>query len=103
FGALYALDLKRWKEPVLVSSSDGVGTKLKVAVATGVHSTVGADLVNHCVNDILTLGAEPLFFLDYLAMSHTDPDIVEQVVGGMTRACHAADCALVGGETAELP
>ena len=69
FGALFALDVKRWQEPVLVSSADGVGTKLKIAAATGIHSTVGADLVNHCVNDILTLGAEPLFFLDYLAMA----------------------------------
>jgi phosphoribosylformylglycinamidine cyclo-ligase len=103
FGALYALDLKRWREPVLVSSADGVGTKLKVAAAAGVHSTVGADLVNHCVNDILTLRAEPLFFLDYLAMGRMDPEVVEQLVEGMTRACHQAGCALVGGETAELP
>jgi len=103
FGALFALDTKRWKEPVLVSSADGVGTKLKVASLMGIHSTVGGDLVNHCVNDILTLGAEPLFFLDYLAMGHMDPDVVEQLVDGMTRACHQADCALVGGETAELP
>src|ERR1700691_3064830 len=103
FGALYALDSKRWKEPVLVSSADGVGTKLKVAAATGIHSSVGADLVNHCVNDILTQGAEPLFFLDYLAMGRMDPDIVEQLVEGMTRACHQTSCALVGGETAELP
>jgi phosphoribosylformylglycinamidine cyclo-ligase len=103
FGALFALDTKRWQEPVLVSSTDGVGTKLKVAAAAGVHSTVGADLVNHCVNDILTLGAEPLFFLDYVAMGHMDPDVVEQLMEGMTRACHNVDCALVGGETAELP
>ena len=103
FGALYALDLKRWREPVLVSSSDGVGTKLKVAAAAGVHSTVGADLVNHCVNDILTLRAEPLFFLDYLAMGRMDPPVVEQLIEGMTRACHQTGCALVGGETAELP
>ncbi len=103
FGALFALDLKRWREPVLVSSTDGVGTKLKIAAAMGVHSTVGADLVNHCVNDILTLGAEPLFFLDYLALGRMDPDVVEQLVEGMTRACHHAGCALVGGETAELP
>ena len=103
FGALYALDSKRWKEPVLVSSADGVGTKLKIAAATGIHSSVGADLVNHCVNDILTQGAEPLFFLDYLAMGRMDPDIVEQLVEGMTRACHQTGCALVGGETAELP
>ena len=88
---------------MLVSSADGVGTKLKVAAAMGIHSTVGADLVNHCVNDILTLGAEPLFFLDYLAMGRMDPDVVEQLVEGMTRACHQAGCALVGGETAELP
>src|SRR6204780_5043486 len=103
FGALFSLDLKKWKEPLLVSSADGVGTKLKVAVAMGVHSTVGADLVNHCVNDILTLGAEPLFFLDYLALGRINPDVVEQLVEGMTRACHQAGCALVGGETAELP
>jgi phosphoribosylformylglycinamidine cyclo-ligase len=103
FGALFALDVERWREPVLVSSADGVGTKLKVAAATGIHSTVGADLVNHCVNDILTLGAEPLFFLDYLAMSKMDPEVVEQLVEGMTRACHDTGCALIGGETAELP
>jgi phosphoribosylformylglycinamidine cyclo-ligase len=103
FGALFALDLKRWREPVLVSSADGVGTKIKVAAAAGVHTTVGADLVNHCVNDILTLGAEPLFFLDYIAMGRTDPDVIEQLMEGMTRACHNVDCALVGGETAELP
>jgi phosphoribosylformylglycinamidine cyclo-ligase len=103
FGALFALDVKRWKEPVLVSSADGVGTKLKVASAVGVHSTVGADLVNHCVNDILTLGAEPLFFLDYFAMGQLDPAIIEQVVEGMSRACHQVGCSLVGGETAELP
>ncbi len=103
FGALFALDIQRWKEPVLVSSADGVGTKLKVAAAVGVHSTVGADLVNHCVNDILALGAEPLFFLDYLAMGRLDPNIVEQIVEGMSRACHQVGCSLVGGETAELP
>ncbi len=103
FGALFALDVKRWKEPVLVSSADGVGTKLKIAAVTGQHSTVGADLVNHCVNDILTLGAEPLFFLDYLAMGRLDTDVVAQLVEGMTRSCRATGCALVGGETAELP
>ncbi len=102
FGGLFALD-KKWREPVLVSSADGVGTKLKIAAATGIHSTVGGDLVNHCVNDILTLGAEPLFFLDYLAMGKMDPNIVEQVVEGMARACHSAGCALIGGETAEMP
>jgi phosphoribosylformylglycinamidine cyclo-ligase len=103
FGALYALDHKRWREPVLVASADGVGTKLKVAFATGIHSTVGADIVHHSVNDILTQGAEPLFFLDYLAMGKLDPAVVEQVVEGMSRACRAVGCALIGGETAELP
>ncbi len=103
FGALFAMDTKKWKEPVLVSSADGVGTKLKVAMATGVHSTVGGDLVNHCVNDILVQGAEPLFFLDYLAMGKLDPNVVEQLVEGMSRACRKAGCALVGGETAEMP
>jgi len=103
FAALYQLDRKRWREPVLVSSADGVGTKLKIAFAMGVHSTVGADLVNHCVNDILTHGAEPLFFLDYLAMGRMDPDVAEQLVEGMSRACRQAGCALIGGETAEMP
>ena len=103
FGALFALDTKKWKDPVLVSSADGVGTKLKVAMATGVHSTVGGDLVNHCINDILVQGAEPLFFLDYLAMGKLDPNVVEQLVEGMSRACRKAGCALIGGETAEMP
>src|SRR5499427_1901287 len=103
FGGLFAMDGKKWKEPVLVSSADGVGTKLKVAIVTGVHSTVGADLVNHCVNDILVQGAEPLFFLDYLAMGKLDPNVVEQLVEGMSRACRKAGCALIGGETAEMP
>ena len=103
FGALFALDRKKCKEPVLVSSADGVGTKLKVATATGVHSTVGGDLVNHCINDILVQGAEPLFFLDYLAMGKLDPNVVEQLVEGMSRACRKAGCALIGGETAEMP
>jgi phosphoribosylformylglycinamidine cyclo-ligase len=103
FGALFGLDVKRWKEPVLVSSADGVGTKLKVAMAVGVHSTVGGDLVNHCINDILVQGAEPLFFLDYLAMGQMNPDVVEQLVEGMSRACRKAGCALIGGETAEMP
>jgi phosphoribosylformylglycinamidine cyclo-ligase len=103
FGALFALDKKKWQEPVLVSSADGVGTKLKIAMATGVHSTVGGDLVNHCINDILVQGAEPLFFLDYLAMGKLDPNVVEQLVDGMSRACRKAGCALIGGETAEMP
>jgi phosphoribosylformylglycinamidine cyclo-ligase len=103
FGALFALDLKKWEEPVLVSSADGVGTKLKVAMAMGVHSTVGGDLVNHCVNDILVQGAEPLFFLDYLAMGKLDAAVVEQLVDGMSRSCRKVGCALIGGETAEMP
>jgi phosphoribosylformylglycinamidine cyclo-ligase len=103
FGALYQLDAKRWREPVLVASADGVGTKLKVAFATGIHSSVGADILNHCVNDILTQGAEPLFFLDYLAMGKMDTQIVEQVIEGMSRAAKQAGCALIGGETAEMP
>jgi len=103
FGGLFGLDTKRWKEPVLVSSADGVGTKLKIAMAMGVHSTVGGDLVNHCVNDILVQGAEPLFFLDYLAMGKLEPNVVEQLVDGMSRSCRKAGCALIGGETAEMP
>src|SRR5579864_8698392 len=103
FGGLFALDVKRWQEPVLVSSTDGVGTKLKIAVAMGIHSTVGGDLVNHCVNDILVQGASPLFFLDYLAMGKLDPAVIEQLVEGMSRACRKAGCALIGGETAEMP
>ena len=103
FGALFRLNAKRWRDPILVSSADGVGTKLKVAFAAGVHSTVGADILNHCVNDILTQGAEPLFFLDYLAMGKLDPAVVEQVIEGMSRAAKQAGCALIGGETAEMP
>jgi len=103
FGALFALDTRKWKEPVLVSSADGVGTKLKVAMSMGVHSTVGGDLVNHCVNDVLVQGAEPLFFLDYLAMGKLEPNVVEQLVDGMSRSCRKAGCALIGGETAEMP
>jgi phosphoribosylformylglycinamidine cyclo-ligase len=103
FGALFALDRRKWKEPVLVSSADGVGTKLKVATAMGVHSTVGGDLVNHCIDDILVQGAEPLFFLDYVAMGKLEPQVVEQLVEGMSRSCRKAGCALIGGETAEMP
>src|SRR3984957_1562249 len=103
FGALFQMDLKRWKNPVLVSSADGVGTKLKIAFATNQHSSVGADILNHCVNDILMQGAEPLFFLDYLAMGKIDTRIVEQVIEGMSRAAKRAGCALIGGETAEMP
>ncbi|MFY9751129.1 MAG: phosphoribosylformylglycinamidine cyclo-ligase [Candidatus Acidiferrales bacterium] len=103
FGALFQLDRKRWRDPILVSSADGVGTKLKIAFATGIHSTVGADILNHCVNDILTQGAEPLFFLDYLAMGNLELRVVEQVIDGMSRAAKQAGCALIGGETAEMP
>jgi phosphoribosylformylglycinamidine cyclo-ligase len=103
FGALFQLDRKRWRDPILVASADGVGTKLKIAFATGIHSTVGADILNHCVNDILTQGAEPLFFLDYLAMGKMDARVVEQVIEGMSRAARKAGCALIGGETAEMP
>jgi phosphoribosylformylglycinamidine cyclo-ligase len=100
---LFRLDRDRFQEPVLVSSADGVGTKLKVAFMTGRHDTVGADLVNHCVNDILVQGAEPLFFLDYLATGKLSPSVAEQIVAGVARACRENGCALIGGETAEMP
>src|ERR1700756_1534383 len=103
FGALFQLDRKPSRDPILVSSADGVGTKLKIAFATGIHSTVGVDILNHCINDILTQGAQPLFFLDYLAMGKMDARVVEQVIEGMSRAAKKAHCSLIGGETAEMP
>jgi phosphoribosylformylglycinamidine cyclo-ligase len=103
FGGLFRLEAGTYREPVLVSSADGVGTKLKVAFLTGRHDTVGEDLVNHCVNDIVVQGARPLFFLDYLATGHLLPDVAEQIIGGIARGCRANGCALLGGETAEMP
>jgi phosphoribosylformylglycinamidine cyclo-ligase len=103
FGGLFRLDPGRFKDVVLVSSADGVGTKLKLAFMTGRHGTVGVDLVNHCVNDILVQGAEPLFFLDYLATGRLSPEVAESIVGGMAAACRENGCALLGGETAEMP
>jgi phosphoribosylformylglycinamidine cyclo-ligase len=103
FGSLFQLDKKRWRDAVLVASCDGVGTKLKVASAANIHSTVGADILNHCVNDILTQGAEPLFFLDYIAMGKLDTRVLEQVIEGLSRAAKQAGCSLIGGETAEMP
>jgi phosphoribosylformylglycinamidine cyclo-ligase len=103
FGGLFQLESGRFREPVLVASADGVGTKLKVAFLAKRHHTVGVDLVNHCVNDILVQGAEPLFFLDYLATGRLAPAIAEAIVSGMASACRDNICALLGGETAEMP
>jgi phosphoribosylformylglycinamidine cyclo-ligase len=106
FGGLFSLDLEKFPQPVLVSSVDGVGTKLKVAFELGIHHTIGADLVNHCVNDIAVQGATPLFFLDYLAtgkLREQDSATVETVVRGLSEACRANGCALIGGETAQMP
>ncbi len=102
FGGLYELPAK-YEQPVLVSSVDSVGTKLKVAFMAGIHDTVGEDIVNHCVNDILVQGAEPLFFLDYFACGALDPGVVAAVVEGLARGCRENGCALIGGETAEMP
>jgi phosphoribosylformylglycinamidine cyclo-ligase len=103
FGGLFALDLEKYPNPVLVSSADGVGTKLKVAFDLNIHHTVGQDLVNHCVNDIAVQGATPLFFLDYLASGRLEDMVIEKVVQGISEACKANGCALIGGETAQMP
>ena len=103
FGGLFSVDKTKYADPILVSSVDGVGTKLKVAFEMELHSTIGADLVNHCVNDIAVQGAAPMFFMDYLATGKLDPAIAEQVVEGIADACKHNGCALIGGETAEMP
>ncbi|HEY6546451.1 MAG TPA: AIR synthase related protein, partial [Vicinamibacteria bacterium] len=103
FGGMFRPDFQRYEEPVLVASTDGVGTKIKIAIAAGVHDTVGYDLVAHCVDDILVQGAVPLFFLDYIALGKMDPVKVEAIVRGFTRACAEFSCPLIGGETAEMP
>ena len=103
FGGMFRFPANNYTDPILISSAAGVGTKLKVACMSGIHDTVGADLVNHCVNDILVHGAAPLFFLDYLATGRLDPDTAALIVSGMGRACESNGCALVGGETAEMP
>lgn len=103
FGGLFALDIRKHRQPVLVSSVDGVGTKLKIAFAMNRHDTIGQDLVNHCVNDIAVLGAEPLFFLDYLGTGKLEPHVFTDIVKGFARACAENGCALIGGETAQMP
>src|SRR5262245_10868945 len=103
FGGMFDGAFPKLAEPVLVASADGVGTKLKIAFATGIHNTVGADLVNHCVNDILVQGARPLFFLDYIATGKLSSETVAQVIDGIARGCRENGCVLLGGETAEMP
>jgi len=103
FGGMFRPDLRGYEDPVLVASTDGVGTKIQVAIAAGVHDTVGYDIVAHCVNDILVQGATPLFFLDYIALGQMDPTRVEQIVAGVVRGCTEFSCPLLGGETAEMP
>jgi phosphoribosylformylglycinamidine cyclo-ligase len=103
FGGLFALDTRKHRQPVLVSSVDGVGTKLKIAFAMDRHDTIGHDLVNHCVNDIVVLGAEPLFFLDYLGTGKLKPHVFNEIIKGFARGCAENKCALIGGETAQMP
>ena len=103
FGGLFALDLHKYRQPVLVSSVDGVGTKLKLAFAMDRHDTIGQDLVNHCVNDIAVLGAEPLFFLDYHGTGKLEPRVFKAIIQGFAKACTENHCALIGGETAQMP
>src|SRR3989440_11385392 len=103
FGGLFAFDHRKYRQPVLVSSVDGVGTKLKIAFAMDRHDTIGQDLVNHCVNDIAVLGAEPLFFLDYLGTGKLEPHVFSEIIKGFAKACAQNGCALIGGETAQMP
>src|SRR5439155_6798865 len=103
FGGLFRVQFSGMRDPVLVASIDSVGTKLKIAFAMNKHDTVGADMVNHCVNDIAVFGARPLFFLDYIGCEKLQPRVFDQLIGGMSRACRLADCALIGGETAQMP
>jgi phosphoribosylformylglycinamidine cyclo-ligase len=103
FGGFFRLDLQEIRDPVLVSSIDGVGTKLKIAISLGKHETIAQDLVNHCINDIAVTGAKPLFFLDYIGAERLDPSVFSQLISGFTKACQAGHCALIGGETAQLP
>lgn len=103
FGGLFDLSKSKYKEPVLVSSIDGVGTKLKLAFESGKHKSVGMDIVNHCIDDISVIGAEPLFFLDYLGLGKLEPKVFKQILAGISEACAATNCALIGGETAQLP
>src|SRR5438105_13414161 len=103
FGGLFKADFSGLKEPVLVSSIDGVGTKLKIAIVLGRHASIAEDLVNHCINDIAVTGARPLFFLDYIGTERLDSAVFNQLISGLTKACKEGKCALIGGETAQLP
>lgn len=103
FGGLFRADFRNLQEPVLVSSIDGVGTKLKVAISLGRHESIAQDLVNHCVNDIAVTGARPLFFLDYIGAERLEPTVFDQLISGFTKACRVSRCALIGGETAQMP